>query len=74
MVFEHGEIREVLFIGGNKVVGVITIVSGDEIQAKRRKGDKVVVNLCGFSVSCIWLMFKLECKSATTFEHKRTVW
>ena len=74
MVFEHGEIGEVRFIRENMVVGVIIIVSGDDIQAKRWKGDKVGVKLCGRSVSYIWLMFKLEYKSATTFEHKHTVW
>jgi hypothetical protein len=72
MVFEHGEIREVLFIGENMVVGVIRIVSGDEIQAKRRKGNKVVVNLCGLSVSCMRLMFKLVQKR-DNFRVERTI-
>lgn len=77
MVFKYREIRVVcLFtvMGENMVVGVIAVVLGDEIQAKGWKGNKLVVNLCQLSVSNIWLMFKLVCKSVTTFKHKHTVW
>jgi hypothetical protein len=74
MVFEHGEVREVLFIGEDTVVVLIKIISGDEIQTKRWKDDKLAVNPCGHLVPSIWLMFKLECKSTTTFEHIHTVW
>ena len=66
MVFERRESGEVSHSSReeNLVVDVVIIVSGDEIQAERLKGDKVVVKPWGLLlVSYIWLMCKLESKA-----------